>query len=92
MISRELLIHRAWISLSAIIIIFMIYVIGRNLFHALSIRSDISALEYEADYYRNHIKADSILLEKLKYDDNLEKYAREKYHMQRRGESVYFIE
>ncbi len=72
--------------------IFMLFVIGRNLLHAYDIRSDISALEYEAEYYLNHIKADSTLLEELKFDDNLEKYAREHYRMQRKGESVYVIE
>ncbi len=92
MITKEILIHRAWLSLTAVVVLFMIFIIGRNLLHALSIRSDISALEDEASFYRDHIRADSTLLEELKYDDNLEKYAREKYRMQRRGESVYFIE
>ncbi len=72
--------------------LFMLFTIGRNLIHALVIRSDISTLESQAEAYRNQIKRDSTLLEELKFDDKLEKYAREQYRMQRRGERVYIIE
>ena len=33
----------------------------------------------------------STLLERLRYDDYLEEYARENYHMQRSDEHVYII-
>ncbi len=89
---KETIIHRGIVALTAVVMLFMLFVIGRNMIHALSIRGDISTLEYEAEYYMEHIKADSTLLEELKYDDKLEKYAREHYRMQRRGERVYVIE
>ncbi|MFR9602350.1 MAG: septum formation initiator [Rikenellaceae bacterium] len=88
---KETIIHRTIIAITAVIMLFMLFVIGRNMLHALSIRGDISALEYEAEYYQGHIKTDSILLEELKFDDKLEKYAREHYRMQRRGERVYIM-
>ncbi|MFI3282588.1 MAG: septum formation initiator family protein [Rikenellaceae bacterium] len=90
--TREIFIHRAIIAAAALIMLLMLFVIGRNMIHALSIRSDISTLEYEAEYYQKRIKSDSTLLEELKFDDKLEKYARENYRMQRRGERVYIIE
>lgn len=45
----------------------------------------------ERAYYSEKIEQDSALLERLRYDDFLEEYARENYHMQRRGEHVYII-
>ncbi len=84
--------HKLILAGVAIIMLFMLFIIGRNLVHALQIKGSISTLEAEAEYYKEHIKADSMLLEDLKFDDKLEKYAREHYRMQRKGESVYIVE
>ena len=43
------------------------------------------------EFYRARIEQDSTLLERLRYDDYLEEYARENYHMQRSDEHVYII-
>ena len=59
---------------------------------ARQIRKDIAILEQERAIYRARIEQDSTLLEELKYDDNLEQFARERYRMQRRGEKVYIVE
>ena len=48
-------------------------------------------LTRESEYYRAEIERDSLLLERLRYDDYLEEYAREHYRMQRRDEHVYII-
>ena len=58
----------------------------------IEIRKDIAILEQERAIYRARIEQDSTLLEELKYDDNLEQFARERYRMQRRGEKVYIVE
>ena len=49
-------------------------------------------LTRESEYYRAEIERDSLLLERLRYDDYLEEYAREHYRMQRRDEHVYIME
>ena len=72
---------RFWVVITCIIVVFTIFIVGRNLLHAIEIRKDIAILEQE-----------STLLEELKYDDNLEQFARERYRMQRRGEKVYIVE
>lgn len=82
---------RFWIVATAIIVVFTVFVVGRNLLHAVSIRREIAALENKRDFYRARIAADSTLIEQLRYDDYLEAYAREHYHMQRRDEHVYII-
>ena len=55
------------------------------------IKRQINALTREQSYYSEKIAQDSALLERLKYDDYLEEYARENYHMQGRNEHVYII-
>lgn len=84
--------RRFWILLTAGIVIFSVFVIGRNALHAVKIKRQINGLERQYDFYVEKIAQDSTLLERLRYDDYLEEYAREHYHMQRRNEHVYILE
>jgi len=84
--------RRFWIVLTATIVVFTLLVVGRNLLHAVKIKRQINSLTREAEYYRERIEQDSTLVERLQYDDYLEEYAREHYHMQRRDEHVYILE
>ena len=84
--------RRFWILLTAGIVVFSVFVIGRNALHAVKIKRQINGLERQYDFYVEKIAQDSTLLEKLRYDDYLEEYAREHYHMQRRNEHVYILE
>lgn len=84
--------RRFWIVTTAIILVFTVFVVGRNLLHTVKIRRQIGALEREKRRFLERIAADSALLERLKYDDYLVEYAREHYHMQRRNEHVYILE
>ncbi|MFI3317978.1 MAG: septum formation initiator family protein [Rikenellaceae bacterium] len=81
-----------WGSITIIVTAIMLFSIGRNLLHAMDIRSQVATLEYESNYYLEHIAADSTLLEQLKYDDILEKFARERYRMKAPGEELFIIE
>ncbi len=80
-----------WIAATAVIVVVTLFVVGRNLLHAVKIKRQINALTREQSYYSEKIAQDSTLLERLKYDDYLEEYARENYHMQGRNEHVYII-
>lgn len=84
--------RRFWILLTAGIVIFSVFVIGRNALHAVKIKRQINGLERQYDFYVEKIAQDSALLERLRYDDYLEEYARVHYHMQRRDELVYILE
>ena len=84
--------RKFWIIVTAIIVVFTVFVIGRHVVHAVKIKRQINALNREKERYREKIDRDSTLLEQLRYDDYLEEYAREHYHMQRRDEHVYIIE
>lgn len=83
---------RFWIGATAIIVVFTAFVVVRNLVHAVKIRRQISQLNREKRAFEHRIAQDSALLERLRYDDYLEEYAREHYRMQRRDEHVYLIE
>lgn len=83
--------RKFWIVATAAIVVFTVFMVGRNALHAVKIKRQINVLTRERAYYSEKIEQDSTLLERLRYDDFLEEYARENYHMQRRGEHVYII-
>ena len=58
----------------------------------IRINSRVSRLEEQYDLYRSRVDQDSTLLERLKYDEYLEQFAREKFHMQRANEYIYIVE
>jgi len=84
--------RRFWITTTAIIVLFALFFVGRNMMHVWQLKGEISALEHEEAHYRTRISEDSALVEQLRYDDYLEAYAREQFRMQRRDERVYIIE
>ena len=84
--------RRFWIAATAAIVVFTVFMVGRNALHAVKIKRQINALNREKARHEQKIARDSALLEQLRYDDYLEEYAREHYHMQRRDERVYLIE
>lgn len=84
--------RRFWIVATAVILVVTLFVVGRNAVHAVKIKGQIRALNREKEAYREKIVQDSTLLERLRYDDYLEEYARERYRMQRRDEQVYILE
>ena len=83
--------RKFWIVATAAIVVFTVFMVGRNALHAVNIKRQINVLTRERAYYSEKIEQDSALLERLRYDDFLEEYARENYHMQRRDEHVYII-
>ncbi|MBQ1252783.1 MAG: septum formation initiator family protein [Alistipes sp.] len=81
-----------WTILTAVIFVYTAVVIVRNLLTIIRVNSRISRLEEQYELYRGRIDQDSTLLEELKYDEYLEQYAREKFHMQKANEQVYVVE
>ena len=50
---------RFWVVITCIIVVFTIFIVGRNLLHAIEIRKDIAILEQERAIYRARIEQDS---------------------------------
>lgn len=83
---------RVWQILTAVIIVYTVALTARNLLRVIKIQSRISLLEDQKDFFQQRISEDSTLLERLNYDEYLEQYAREKFHMQRPNEYIYILE
>ncbi len=81
-----------WLTVCGVIMLFTVFVVGRNLMHAWEIRREIRDLERRKADYEARIEYDSVLMEGLRYDDRLEKFARERYMMKRPNEKVYIVE
>lgn len=80
-----------WMAMTAVAGIFSVSVIAQNLWRAHTISRQINQMEVDQAVYRHSIAEDSTLLERLKYDEYLEQYAREQYRMQRPNEKVFII-
>ncbi len=81
-----------WILATVAIFLFTLVMVGRNVVHAVKIKRQIRALEREQALYNERIARDSTLLERLRYDDYLEEYAREQFRMHFSDEEVYLVE
>ena len=81
-----------WLVATAVIFIYTAVVTVRNMVVIIRINSRVSRLEEQYDLYRSRVDQDSTLLEHLKYDEYLEQFAREKFHMQRANEYIYIVE
>ena len=82
----------AWIAFTVVVSMFTLYFVAGNIINIIRLHSRMSALGREKKRYLQSIEADSTLIERLKYDEYLEAYARERFHMQRPDEDVYIIE
>ena len=78
--------------ISIIIFILLITVFDKNnLIEVWKLNQQLNELESQRDYYQQKITQDSTILENLKDDTFLERYAREHYLMKRQGETIYII-
>ncbi|MBP3289361.1 MAG: septum formation initiator family protein [Alistipes sp.] len=83
---------RLWLAVTAVIFIYTATLTVRNLFTFFRTERRTKALQEQRDFYLNRIREDSTMLERLSYDEYLEQYARERYHMQRPNEYIYIVE
>ncbi|MBQ2026689.1 MAG: septum formation initiator family protein [Alistipes sp.] len=82
----------AWrITIAALILLGAI-LIGRPLISLIRTSIEISQLNKEKAFYNASIQRDSLTIENLKNDEFLERYARERFFMQGKGEQVFIVE
>ncbi|MDE5579068.1 MAG: septum formation initiator family protein [Alistipes sp.] len=85
-------VKRFWIGATLFIVAFTLFIVGRNVVHAIRIQRQINALTRQKEALRVRIDADSTLLEQLRYDEYLEEFAREHFRMRRSDDYVYIVE
>lgn len=82
---------RLWLITLAIFILLMTVFDRNNLIDRWKIKRQIRELENQKEYYLNRIAEDSALIENLKDDEFLEKYARERYLFKKDDEQIYIV-
>jgi cell division protein FtsB len=82
-----------WVTLTVVITICTIIVSISTLTDMFRTRALRSEVERKIAILERNIEEDSIFIERISNDPEfMEKYARETFHMQRRGETVYILE
>ena len=73
------------------VIVAIAILFGSDVVRIISLRRDISRLERRKAYYTEMIRQDSTVLRNLDDDEFLERFARERYLMRRKGEQIYIV-
>ncbi|WP_456376160.1 FtsB family cell division protein [Lutibacter sp.] len=81
-----------YVIILSFFIVWMFFFDENSLLNHLEFNKEINKLNNEEEYYKTQIKQDKDLIEKLKNKEELEKFAREKYHMKKENEEIYLIE
>ena len=84
--------NKIWKIAMAVIIIYTAVLTVRNLITVVTVKHRMWRLEDQKEAFQTRITEDSTMLEHLKYDEYLEQYARERFHMQRPNEFIYIVE
>ncbi len=80
-----------WRLLTIVVFVYTLVLIGGSVVKIVRTQIDIHNLESEREGYLRSIAADSTIIEQLKHDEFLERYARERYNMERKGETNYLF-
>ena len=87
------IINYFWIALTVVIAICTLYVSVLTIRDTIRTNSQIRELDDKIEHYEAKIGRDSIFIHNISTDPAfMESYAREHYHMQRPGETVYILE
>ncbi|MBQ4279816.1 MAG: septum formation initiator family protein [Rikenellaceae bacterium] len=83
--------RRLWIIMIAVFVLLITVFDRNNLLDRWKLKEQIRELEGQKEYYQTKITEDSTLLENLKIDSFLEQFAREKYLMKRKDETIFLV-
>lgn len=82
---------RLFIITIIVFVVLVTFIDKNNLLDSWQLKSKITDLEEQREYYLKKIEEDSLVLEKIKDDKFLEQFARENYYMKREGEEIYLV-
>ena len=81
-----------WVVVTTIFLALVLFRGEMTLVDLVKTESSVWRLHREIKRYDEQIREDSIYVERLKDDEFLEKYAREKHLMHAKGEEIFIIE
>ncbi|MCF6168989.1 septum formation initiator family protein [Lutibacter sp.] len=86
------IITNKYVIILSIFIVWMVFFDENSMLNHREFNKEINKLKSEKKYYKTQIKQDKELINKLKNNEELEKFAREEYHMKKDNEEIYLIE
>lgn len=82
-----------YVGVAVLFVVWVGFLDMHNFKDQIKYRMKIREMKEEKTYYLEKIKEDSLRLHELNTnDENLEKYAREKYHMKKKNEKIFLIQ
>ena len=81
-----------WVVVTTLFLVLILFVADLSLVDLARTKSSVRRLHREIERYEEQIREDSIYIEKLKDDEFLEKYAREKHLMHAKDEVLFIVE
>ena len=86
------IVSNKYLLISLLFAVWMLFLDNYSYMDQRQINKQIDELQDNKKYYQDEIKKDNQSIKLLKNQDQVEKYAREKYYMKRENEEVYIIE
>lgn len=81
-----------YVIILSVFLVWMVFFDENSFLNHREFDKEIDKLNREKEYYQSEIKQDKELIEKLKNEEDLEKFAREEYKMKKENEEIYLIE
>lgn len=86
------IVSNKYLLISLLFGVWMLFLDNYSYMDQRQINNQIDELQDNKKYYQDEIRKDKENIKLLKNQDQVEKYAREKYYMKRENEEVYLVE
>ncbi len=78
--------------IAIVFVVWMFFFDTNSFFVHQELNQEINELENNKNYFQDEITRDKEFLEKLKDEDEMEKFARETYYLKKENEEIFIIE
>jgi len=86
------IITNMYILVLTVFVIWMLFFDTNSLLIHLELKKEIHKLEKTKVFLKEEIAKDKIIIEKLSNNEELQKFAREKYYLKKKNEEIFLIE
>jgi|SRR5690554_6818177 len=86
------IVSNKYILIVAVFAVWMLFFDANSYLIHHELDTEIENLEDNAEFYKSEIDKDREFMKKIEDDDELERFAREKYYFKKENEDIYIIE
>jgi cell division protein DivIC len=86
------IVSNKYLLISLLFAVWMLFLDNYSYMDQRQVNKQIEELQDNKKYYKEEIRKDKEIIKLLKNQDQIEKYAREKYYMKRENEDIYIVE